>query len=260
VIANETVGGRELLKEIERRTERSGGQAELLVVAPALIESRLKAALGDVDPAREKARERLEGSVAAMRRDGVDVRGAIGDQDPNQALIDALRTFPADEVIIATHPPERSLWLEKDVVERARNEIDLPITHVVVDLDRSGSPHIEAVERIPPRPRPEGDADAEGTDYLPPMPFRDRITLLVGIVGTIVLGILAIVCPDGGTISGGCAARILIAIGAFMITLWHTVALLIMGSLRYRGIWASAAADIVLFGIPPAIVLSLLLG
>ena len=49
---------------------------------------------------------------------------------------DALRRFPADEVIISTHPPGRSNWLERDVVERARERFDMPVTHVVVDLER----------------------------------------------------------------------------------------------------------------------------
>jgi hypothetical protein len=50
------------------------------------------------------------------------------------AIEDALRVFPADEIVISTHPPERSRWLEGGVVERAHDEIDLPIAHVVVDL------------------------------------------------------------------------------------------------------------------------------
>jgi GABA permease len=50
------------------------------------------------------------------------------------AIEDALRVFPADEILISTHPPHRSRWLEHGVVERAREEIDLPITHLVVDL------------------------------------------------------------------------------------------------------------------------------
>ena len=49
---------------------------------------------------------------------------------------DALRRFPADEVIISTHPAGRSNWLEHDVVNRAQERFDLPVTHVVVDLDR----------------------------------------------------------------------------------------------------------------------------
>ena len=39
-------------------------------------------------------------------------------------------------MIISTHPPERSHWLEAGVVERAREELDIPVTHVVVDLAR----------------------------------------------------------------------------------------------------------------------------
>ena len=30
---------------------------------------------------------------------------------------------------------KESRWLEHDVVERTRREVDLPMTHVVVDLD-----------------------------------------------------------------------------------------------------------------------------
>ena len=37
-------------------------------------------------------------------------------------------------ILISTHPPDRSRWLEHGVVDKARERIDLPITHVVVDL------------------------------------------------------------------------------------------------------------------------------
>jgi hypothetical protein len=71
-----------------------------------------------------------------MEAAGLNARGQVGDHhDPNQAIEDALRTFPADELIVSTHPPERSRWLERGVVERARREVPLPVTHVVVDLD-----------------------------------------------------------------------------------------------------------------------------
>jgi hypothetical protein len=255
VVANETVRGRELIEEIARRAQR--GRSEVLVVAPALVQSRIKHGLGDVDEAVEEARRRLDQSVETIRKMGVEVRGEVGDADPNLAIMDALRTFPADEVIISTHPKERSTWLEKDVVERARSEVQQPITHVVVDVAQDGA-RVERVERIPRRSLGRRQPE-EGVDYLPPMPLRDRLTLAVGIPGTIVLGILAVICPEGGSFSGGCAARGLIALGGFMITLWHTVALLLMGSVRYRGFWSSAAANMVLWGIPPAIVVSLFL-
>jgi hypothetical protein len=258
VVANETVEGSELLQEIKLRAQ--GRNADVRVVAPALVASRIKHGLGDVDEAREDAAARLQRSIDAIRRTGIEASGEVGDADPELAIRDALATFPADEVIIATHPPERSTWLEKDVVERARADIEQPITHVIVDLDAErGQQTARAVERIPRRRR-RGDGEDEDTDYLPPMTLRDRLTLLVGIGGTIALGIMALLCPDGGDVSGGCAARFLIALAAFMVTVWHVVALILMGSVRYHGFWEKAAADMVLFGIPSAILISALLG
>jgi hypothetical protein len=255
VIANETVGGRELLEEIRHQTE--GRQAEVKVVAPALVDSRLKQAFGEVDEGRVRATARLEESVRAISQLGVKITGGVGDADPNQAIEDALRTFDADEVIIATHPPERSTWLENDVVQRAHEELSIPVTHVVVDLSAaSEAEQVRLIEHIQPRLR--GRGDEEHPDYLPPMRTRDRIGLVVGIVGTVVLGILALTCQDNGSFSGGCAVRLAIFGGAFFITLWHSVALLLMGSVRYRGFFNDLAADMVLYGIPPAIVISLL--
>ena len=53
-----------------------------------------------------------------------------------RAIEDALFEFHADEIVISTHPPDRSNWLEKKTVEQAREKFQVPITHVVVDLDR----------------------------------------------------------------------------------------------------------------------------
>ena len=70
-----------------------------------------------------------------MRASGLTVDGGIGDGDPIQAIEDALRTFRPDELIVSTHPEGRSHWLERGVVERARERFDIPLTHVVVDLE-----------------------------------------------------------------------------------------------------------------------------
>ena len=138
VVANETVGGRALLDELRARS--SGRKSEIFVVVPALASSRLQHLAHDVDPALEEARARLADSLAAMSAAGLAARGEVGDHhDPNTALEDALREFPADELVISTHPPERSRWLEGGVVERAREVIPLPVTHVVVDLEAEGT-------------------------------------------------------------------------------------------------------------------------
>jgi hypothetical protein len=134
VLANETVGGRALLAEIQNRCK--GRSSEILVVVPALTSSPLEHWASDVDRALEDARRRLDQSLSTMEAAGINARGHVGDHhEPNASLEDALRSFPADEVVISTHPPDRSRWLERGVVERARSEIPLPITHVVDDLD-----------------------------------------------------------------------------------------------------------------------------
>jgi hypothetical protein len=132
VVANETVGGEALIDEIRRRCR--GRDCRVLVVTPALVASRASHWASDVDEAMELARQRMELSLIALGELGLRAKGEIGDSDPNVAIEDALRVFPADEIVISTHPPERSRWLEHGVVERARAQIDLPISHVVVDL------------------------------------------------------------------------------------------------------------------------------
>jgi hypothetical protein len=132
VIANETVGGRLLRERIAAMSE--GVAEKVLVVSPAL-NSPLKHWVSDEDDARAAAQERLARSLAALRAAGVDADGEIGDGDPLQAMEDAIRTFAPDELIISTHPEGRSHWLERGVVDRARERFDLPVTHVVVDLE-----------------------------------------------------------------------------------------------------------------------------
>jgi hypothetical protein len=136
VVANQTVGGHSLLREIENRSR--GADTEILVVTPALAGSRAEHWSSDVDEAIELARQRMELSLLAIQETGLKARGQVGDSEPRTAIEDALGEFAADEIVISTHPPDRSRWLENGVVDQARNEIDLPVTHVVVDLEAEG--------------------------------------------------------------------------------------------------------------------------
>ena len=132
VIANETVGGQALRARVEEHS--AGHPTQVLVVTPAL-NSPVKTFTSDVDDARAQAQQRLDASLARLRRDGINARGEVGDGDPLQAIEDALRTFGADEIIISTHPEGRSNWLERGVVTGAKERFAVPITHVVVDLE-----------------------------------------------------------------------------------------------------------------------------
>ena len=136
VVANETVGGSELFALITERAE--GVDEEVLVICPAL-NSPLRTWVSDEDGAREAAQRRLDATLARLASAGVDARGEVGDGDPLQAIDDALRTFGADEIVISTHPEGRSNWLERGVVSGARGRFEVPIRHVVVDLEAEGA-------------------------------------------------------------------------------------------------------------------------
>jgi hypothetical protein len=131
VIANETVGGEELLAELQRRVD--GMRAMVFVVCPAL-NTKLRHWVSDEDQARLAAQHRLDQSLGAMQDAGIEARGQIGDGDPLQAIEDGIRIFAPDELIVSTHPEGRSNWLERGVVESTRERFALPVTHVVVDL------------------------------------------------------------------------------------------------------------------------------
>jgi hypothetical protein len=132
VIANETVAGENLRDAIHRRAE--GVEERVRVVCPALM-SPVRYFASDEDGPRAAAQQRLDRSLQALRAAGVSAEGEVGDADPLQAIEDALRTFGADEIIVSTHPEGRSQWLERGVVRRARERFDVPVTHVVVDLE-----------------------------------------------------------------------------------------------------------------------------
>ena len=136
VVANETVGGSELFTVIAELSE--GVDEEVLVVCPAL-NSPLRTWVSDEDGAREAAQQRLDATLSRFASAGIDARGEVGDGDPLQAIDDALRVFGADEIVISTHPEGRSHWLERGVVSGARGRFDVPIRHVVVDLEAEAS-------------------------------------------------------------------------------------------------------------------------
>ena len=141
VVANETLAGRSLRGEIRSRAGR--GAAEVLLVAPAL-DSRALHWSAEEDARRAEASGRLDAAVASLVAGGVEAHGVVGDADPLKAIEQVLRTFAADEVLIATRPHGKSDWLDLDVVARARERFPVHIAHIVVDPE-----HERALAREP---------------------------------------------------------------------------------------------------------------
>jgi GABA permease len=134
VMANETANSDELIEELQRIGADSA--ASYYVVVPVSpIETGVAATHGPLDvweATQRAARQRLDYTLTTLRTSNLEADGALGDYRPLRALADAVDTFHPDQIVIATLPPEDSVWHRFGVVDRARSEYPtLPVTHVV---------------------------------------------------------------------------------------------------------------------------------
>ena len=113
---------------------RGDGDVEVRVISPASDVSRLQWLANDEDDARAQAERKAE--QTARSADARVVDAGVGDPDPLKAIEDALREWPADEVVVITPPEDEANWLESDADE-ARERFGAPITHL--KLSPSGS-------------------------------------------------------------------------------------------------------------------------
>jgi GABA permease len=133
VLANQTVGSAELLDELRRiGADKTATYHVVVPVSP--IETGTAATHGPLDVAeatREIAQQRLDDTLSTLRSENLDADGTLGDYRPLRALAAAVDSFHPDQIVISTLPPEESVWHRFDVVDRARAEHSVPVTHVV---------------------------------------------------------------------------------------------------------------------------------
>ena len=128
VVANQTVGGKDLLKLLKDKAEEE--PRRFIVICPVA---------GD-DPTDEgNAAERLATTLAELEEAGLDAIGQVVHPDPFTAIQNAMRSYGADEIVISTFPETRSGWLRGDLVQRVRSATTRPVEHVVSEPSR-GSP------------------------------------------------------------------------------------------------------------------------
>ena len=128
IVANQTATSAALISDLHSRVKR--GPVILHLVVPAL-NSHLRHWLSDTDEAVSAARRRAEHAETVLRFHGLPITVEVGDSVPLLAIGDALAQFDADEILISTLPPNRSHWLEHNLVELARDRFDLPLSHVI---------------------------------------------------------------------------------------------------------------------------------
>lgn len=127
-LVSEPISG-DALKQVIGAEEAE--EAEVLVVAPALNESKIRFWASDPDGAIERAEDVAEETVERMDAEGVDAAGDTGESDPLLALQDALATFAADEIVLCTHTGGERNWLEEGVVDEAKARFaSTPVRHL----------------------------------------------------------------------------------------------------------------------------------
>jgi len=102
--------------------------ADLLILVPARA-GTLSHWTSDLGPGRQRAQVALVHSIAALAAAGLDARGKVGDADLLQAIEDALRSFPADRVVLVTEDRARVRGQSRAAAE-LRRRLDVPLTQL----------------------------------------------------------------------------------------------------------------------------------
>ncbi len=99
------------------RDSLGGDVGEIKVVAPAVKQSRLQWLTNAEDDARAEAERTAEQVAQATADEAEHVEAEAGDSDPLLAVEDALRTFPADEIVVVLRAGEDASWLEEGAAD-----------------------------------------------------------------------------------------------------------------------------------------------
>ena len=128
IVANQTIGGAELLDKVTDLA--AAGPCDFYLVVPATApKEHLTWTEGE---ARTIAARRLEEGLARLRGAGVIVDGEVGDASPVMAVDDALRHRQVDHVVVCTLPIGMSRWLKLSLPDRIERKHKVPVTHLVI--------------------------------------------------------------------------------------------------------------------------------
>ena len=106
--------------------------AEVLVVSPATNRSKLAFWVSDPDDAIAEADAAAEETVERLEEQGVDAAGDTGESEPAVALRDALATFPADRIVVFSHPEGDRDYREDEGLADLEERFGIPVTHAVI--------------------------------------------------------------------------------------------------------------------------------
>ena len=137
IVANQTLGGQDLLEHVRRRMEAGDLEVSLLVPATARADRHLDTRVPGInvpldteDDDYAAARKRLEHGLESLRSLGATVDGTVGHSDPMRAIQEVLARGSYDEIIVSTLPSAVSRWLRQDLPHKVERKFHLPVTVV----------------------------------------------------------------------------------------------------------------------------------
>jgi hypothetical protein len=102
--------------------------AEVMVVAPAFQDSALRFWMSDADGAIARADGVRAESLHKLGEAGVPASGDTGESDPEEAIEDALKTFPADRILVFTHGADEQRYREDIDADALQSRFGIPVT------------------------------------------------------------------------------------------------------------------------------------
>lgn len=128
VVADEHCGSPALWQEIYARL---AGAVAVHLVVPVRV-SHLHYLTNDEREESRDAEDRARLAIELLHERGVSVTGGVGSDDPLESMTDALASFPATRVLLATSIDQDSYWMEQGLLAKAQSLTPLPVDHVVV--------------------------------------------------------------------------------------------------------------------------------
>jgi hypothetical protein len=120
VVANQTVGGPELLEHLKRKAAE--GPRRFIVICPQA---------GGTGDSASDAHERLAHTLHEMEEAGLEAIGQVVHPDPYTAIQNALQFYAPDDIVISTFPETRSGWMRSDLIGRVEASTGRRVEHVV---------------------------------------------------------------------------------------------------------------------------------
>ena len=136
VIADSHCSETALCDEIVARLD---GAVAVHLVVPVRVSHLHFVADDEADEHRE-AEQSMRISVGLLQKRGISTTGSVGSDKPLESMTDALASFPATQVLLATPPEEDSYWLERDLLAKARPLTSVRVSQVIVSATPTARP------------------------------------------------------------------------------------------------------------------------